>query len=482
MYEQIAVDRSSKFKRKNRKLKKVLFIIFLVLIISFIATLALIPHFVMGEVINSHVDFKKIYSAEEFGITSEKLSLTTSDGLKIAAYEVESSAPKAVVIFLSGIQNPSVTAFYGHSALLRDNGYASILCEMRAHGESEGDIISFGYKEYLDVKAVVDYIKSQDKYRNIPIVVYGLSMGGAVAINAIGEIDEIDGLISMSAFSSFEDVFYDNMLNMGMPKLFCTLEKPFIKIYAGFKFGFSNIGFNPKNQIKKLGDRPALVFHSKTDSQVPYSSVERIMENAPGTVETWIKIGDYHIPTESLKNPLEDAEYSGRIMGFLDKHFGNTESNDKRSDFSINVNNKYITLKDWDNKVDLKGILGDPVSEEKKVLGSGADTHTGSIIKTLSYDGLEVKLFSPKGNGSYFWVMSMKVTSKVYAVTTKSIIIGDSVKKLKELYTEIEMAKDGRTDPNNCTYMLSSQDDYNYVTFEAKDGIISEINIYHEIP
>lgn len=482
MYEQISVDRTSRFKRKNRKLKKVLFIIFLVLIISFIATLALIPHFVMGEVINSHVDFKKVYSSDEFEVKSRKLSLTTSDGLKLAAYEIDRYAPKAVVIFLSGIQNPSVTSFYGHAIVLRNNGYASILCEMRAHGESEGDIISFGYKEHLDVKAVVDYIKKQDKYKDTPIVVYGLSMGGAVAINAIGEIPEIDGLISMSAFSSFEDVFYDSMINMGMPKLFCALEKPFVKLYAGYKFGFSNIDINPKNQIKKLGDRPALVFHSKEDSQVPYSSYERIMKNTSGKIETWVKDGDYHIPTDSLLDPILDADYIGHIMGFLDKHFGNTESNDKRSDFSINVNNKYITLKDWDNKVDLKGILGDPVSEEKKVLGSGADTHTGSYIKTLFYDGLEIKLFSPKQDGNNFWILSMKVTSKAYAVTTKNIIIGDSVNKLKDKYPEIEMANDGRTDPDNCAYMFSSTDDYEYLAFEAKDGIISEINIYHEIP
>jgi uncharacterized protein len=30
---------------------------------------------------------------------------------------------------------------------------------MRAHGESEGDMICLGYKEYLDTKAIVKHIK-----------------------------------------------------------------------------------------------------------------------------------------------------------------------------------------------------------------------------------------------------------------------------------------------------------------------------------
>lgn len=72
--------------------------------------------------LNRHINFKKTYSASEFGIESNDIKLTTSDGLKIAAYEVFQPSPKAVVIFLSGIENPSVTAFFGHAAMLKKMG------------------------------------------------------------------------------------------------------------------------------------------------------------------------------------------------------------------------------------------------------------------------------------------------------------------------------------------------------------------------
>lgn len=329
MNEQINIhnDNSQNIKiaikpnKKHKKVKKILLIIFAILLILTIAIFSAIPPLIMNGMVNMHVNFSETYTAKQFGIISNNLKLSASDGLKIAAYEVSTPSPKAVVIFLSGIQNPSVTAFFGHSALLEKNGYASILCEMRAHGESDGKVICVGYKEYLDVKAVVDYIKSNDKYRNIPIVVYGLSMGGAVAINSIGEIPEIDGLISMSAFSSWEDVFIDNMANMGMPKIICFIEKPFVKLYTGFKYGFNNTNISPKNEIAKLGDRPALIYHSKGDSQIPYSSFERIIKNTTGKVKTWVKEGDHHFPTEDFEKPQEDKEYSQLIIGFLDSHF-----------------------------------------------------------------------------------------------------------------------------------------------------------------
>lgn len=302
-------------------IKRFLFLVFVLLIVILGAT----PHFIMKDMITGHVEFNRMYEASEFGLIAEEVTLKTSDGLNISTYEVYETNPHAVVIFLSGIHNPSVTAFYGHAKMLKENGYASILLEMRAHGESEGENISLGYREYLDVEAVVDYIKEDGKYNNVPIVVFGVSMGGSTAINAIGQIQEINGLISLSAYSSWEDVFCDNMLDMGIPKFWTVIQKPFVKLYSTVKFGVRNYNIYPKKQIKNLGDRPALIMHSKGDSQISYASFERIVENAPDHVETWVREGDLHfiVENDSFTNPDKDEEYASRIIDFLNNHFGN---------------------------------------------------------------------------------------------------------------------------------------------------------------
>ena len=36
----------------------------------------------------------------------------------------------------------------------------------------------------------------------VPIVIQGVSMGGAIAINAFGQLEDIDGLIAASAYSN----------------------------------------------------------------------------------------------------------------------------------------------------------------------------------------------------------------------------------------------------------------------------------------
>jgi len=308
----------------RKRVKFIIKTIAAVLFLAVLIALIIIPPMIMKDMVDLHIDFKDTYQASNFDLTAKELILTTSDDYDIAAYEVDTKNPKAVVIFISGIHNPPVTSFFGHAKLLKEKGYASILYDMRAHGDSEGDTICLGYKEVLDTKAVVDYITSNEQYTDIPIVVFGVSMGAATAINSIGEIAEIDGLISLSAYSSWDDAFYDNMLTMGAPKGYAWIQRPFVKLYTNFKYGFDTANITPEKEITKLGDRPALLMHSLSDSQVPYANFTRIMKNAPEQVETWVREGDMHfiVKEDAFLEPEMDPEYALKIMNFLEEHFG----------------------------------------------------------------------------------------------------------------------------------------------------------------
>lgn len=212
-----------------------------------------------------------------------------------------------------------MTAFFGHAAMLQKSGYSSVLVEMRAHGASEGDVICLGLKEYMDAQAAVQHIKAQNS--EMPIVIYGLSMGAGTAINAIGETPKIDALISLSAFSSWPDVFADNMELMGLPRFLCDIEKPFVWLYMGAKYGFDRLHISPVNEIRKLNGRPALLMHSRGDTQVPFGSFETLTKAAP-QVQTFVRDGDYHaICDDHFLHPEQDAEYAEAVLGFLNTRF-----------------------------------------------------------------------------------------------------------------------------------------------------------------
>lgn len=306
----------------KRRLIKAAIIIIIVLVILFIGALAAAPFFITGDMLSTHIDYNKI-NPEDYNVTSTKKMLKSDDGYDIATYFVEAEAPKATIIIVSGIHKPSVEAFYGYAKMLRDNDYSTLLVQMRAHGESSGSTISLGMSEWKDVKAGVQYINTLDTYKDLPIITLGTSMGGATVLNAAGEVDDIDAVISISAFSSWGDVFEDNMVAMEAPAILAKMERPFANLYLGMKYGFDNLKYSPIKQIEKSFDIPVLLMHSTDDSQIPYKSYERLLDKIDGNNDElflFTRDGDEHFICydEYFDNPQEDKEFSNAVLDFLE--------------------------------------------------------------------------------------------------------------------------------------------------------------------
>lgn len=151
------------------------------------------------------------------------------------------------------------------------------------------------------------------------------------------------------------------------------------------------------------------------------------------------------------------------------------------SEFTIKYNNKYLPLGAWENDIALETILEKPVSEKIEQLGAGADTFTGSYVKTKIYQGLELGLMSPKENGKTFFIDQILITSDKYA-TNRDIKVGDSYEKLLTAYS---FKTDGEEAVNvnkqNHTYTFN-ENGYNYIYFEVGNGVVKSITLRIEHP
>ncbi|RCX19501.1 hypothetical protein DFR58_103248 [Anaerobacterium chartisolvens] len=297
----------------------------------FLTILILLPYFALPMFLNRHVNYlgyvtndfplQDIYQAKDFNLKENQMYFRTEDGLKIWASEITTTHPKAVIIYLSGIVQPSVTYFYGHAKFMQDNGYASILLDVRGHGKSDGNRICLGYDEVKDVKAVVDYINSQEKYKDVPIVVQGASMGGAIAVNSFGQLKDIDALIAMSAYSSFEDVILDTLDGYGTPNFILSLEEPFIVSCLKLVYGSEKVKYiKPVEQIKNADGRSVLLIASTGDTEVPPINMDRLKEAYP-EAQSWLRNSRVHyiIKDCDFKNVEDDEEYWTKILDFLEK-------------------------------------------------------------------------------------------------------------------------------------------------------------------
>ncbi len=306
---------------------------FVVVLIVILLIFVVIPPIALTILVRRHVNYRGeetpryplqgIYSSSDYGLEEIVHTFDTADGESLWCSEIQADEPKGVVIYLTGIMQPSITYFYGHAAWMQQNGYSSFLLEVRSHGSSTGKLIGLGYTEVADVQAVVEYIKSCEKYASLPMVIHGVSMGGAIAINAFGQIPEIDACIAMSPYASFETQLDLLLEQMKIPKIIRQIEAPILRQALKWNYGSSTVEMlSPYNQIQNAKGRPVLLIACSGDNSVPVENTHILQQGYPDA-EVWIRDSWEHFIVKdcNFSKVIEDIEYCSRILTWISSCF-----------------------------------------------------------------------------------------------------------------------------------------------------------------
>ena len=121
---------------------------------------------------------------------------------------------------------------------LRDAGFSLLLFDLRAHGRSDGDIMSAGYFERFDVLGAFDL--AQEEYGVGPerIGVLGFSMGGVSALMAAADERQLRALAIDSAFANINDLFAVEVSSRTpLPAWSVNVLRPGMEIIARLRYG-----------------------------------------------------------------------------------------------------------------------------------------------------------------------------------------------------------------------------------------------------
>jgi len=143
------------------------------------------------------VDFRP----EDFGITAEEVFLTTEDGVRIHAFDLPSPGASRALLFLHGNAG-NASHRLPNAAMLQRLGIHVLLLDYRGYGRSEGRPEEAGL--YADGRAGLAYLTQKRGFPEQRIVLFGRSLGGAVAVD-LAQDRELAGLILESTFSSLAD-------------------------------------------------------------------------------------------------------------------------------------------------------------------------------------------------------------------------------------------------------------------------------------
>jgi fermentation-respiration switch protein FrsA (DUF1100 family) len=247
----------------------------------------------------------------ERGLSFEPVTFTSGDGLRLAGWYIP-SYNGATIILCHGLGDNRV-GMLPQAALLAEHGYGSLLFDFRAHGESEGEMVTYGYAEADDVLAAVDYLLSRPDVDAERIGICGGSLWAATVIRAAAHSTHLKAVVAEGAFTSLEDEVASSF------KVFCGLPAfpfaPLTVAFAQWQTGLRMSEVRPVDDIPAIAPRPVFIIHGTDDDLIPAEQGLRLYEAAGEPKELWMIDGMGH---ESPLGLLPD-EYERRVIEFFDK-------------------------------------------------------------------------------------------------------------------------------------------------------------------
>lgn len=239
-------------------------------------------------------------------------AVTTPDGLTLRGWFVPADSPRLILV-QHGYKDRLETML-GVTKVLHDGGYQVMLMCVRAHDRSDGELISFGQREMADMEAWAAFAEAQPGVDPAKVGMFGVSMGGSLAIQYTASHDDVRALVADSAFSSLNDTIDTSVrFFTGLPPF---PFGPMIRFWAEREGGFPASAVDAKTWIGAVSPRPVLIVQGGADRVVSAESGQRLFDAAREPKSFWFDPGVGH--GQFLK--MRPDEFTARVVGFFNEH------------------------------------------------------------------------------------------------------------------------------------------------------------------
>lgn len=187
-----------------------------------------------------------------------------------------------------------------------------LMFDFRAHGESEGKVISLGNHEQKDILAAIDFLKTRPETKDLPLYGFGASMGAVSLFCTAVKTDAFKALILDSGFADlYGQMSREFSEHTSLPQFpFLNLSILCYRIFTGKSvYNVSPISCAPSIKI------PVFIAHARNDIRVLFKDSEKLYESLGGPKEFFPVKNAPH-----AKLWLNDQdEYRKRVEEFLRK-------------------------------------------------------------------------------------------------------------------------------------------------------------------
>jgi pimeloyl-ACP methyl ester carboxylesterase len=239
-------------------------------------------------------------------LNAERVTFPSDSGTNVHGWWCPIQNGRGAVLLLPGIRANRLS-MVDRARFLCRAGYSVLLIDFQATGESEGDHITFGWKESRDVLAAVDFLRHIDPTDRIAII--GSSLGGAAALLATPP-PKVDALVLEEVYPTIEIATRNRMENyLGRIGRMMT---PILMNQLHWRLGISASQLRPVDHIASV-ECPLLIISGEKDRNTRPADTRMLFERARSPKQLWFVPNAGHVDLHRATA----VDYESRVLAFL---------------------------------------------------------------------------------------------------------------------------------------------------------------------
>jgi pimeloyl-ACP methyl ester carboxylesterase len=244
------------------------------------------------------------------GLEYRQVGFRSADGLELRAWWTpRQGSPRAALLVHGWGADKSSLYVIETARVYHEAGFNVLMLDLRAHGKSEGERVTLGYREVRDVQAALMWLEGCG-FAPEKVVLHGWSMGGASILRAAPQTG-VAAVVEEAAYADLPPLLRERLPEAsGLPAFF----NPGILLMGSLFLGIDPWAVRPGKEAGEISEEgvPFMIIHSRADAVVPFANAESLAAAYP-KAEFWALEGYDHV--EAYTHP----QYGERLRSFLDE-------------------------------------------------------------------------------------------------------------------------------------------------------------------
>lgn len=210
-------------------------------------------------------------STQDFeGLMSQRAVFQSSKGQQLVGYTYykENIQPKGVVVIAHGLGGGGHNWYLDVADYFVQNGYKVFAYDATGNDESEGDAVNGLPQGAVDIDYALQYVKSNQELKGLPIMLFGHSWGAYSVGTALNKHPDVRAAVMVAGFNKSIDMITEEGKHIVGEAM--QLFVPFLSVYEWFKFG-SYASLSAEGGFDK-SDAGVMIIHSADDARVSYKN------------------------------------------------------------------------------------------------------------------------------------------------------------------------------------------------------------------